>query len=306
MATTRGLAPELVEGMLDYLFFKTFTMQERTSTRIFKQRTATKAFVDDIQVAGLGRFQLKPEGVPVAYSDPVQGARRRTVMLTFGLGFRVTMEMREDEETDVISRMPEDLAESAEDSMERLAYGLINDGFAGSTYTGPPEGDGTRRSLFNTGHVPLRNASATQSNRLSPGVALSTAGLEAALTIFRTTQSEEERYVNNVPRQLLIHPDNEWTAAQLMDSQFEVGTAENQINPVSSNRVGLSTVMSPYITDTDSWSLWGDKHQVSHFTRKKLTRTKGMDSQSLDQFFIAHYRENYAVLHWRGTVGSAP
>ena len=307
MATFRGLAPELIEPWVTRIFFKEFTMQRRFSTELFKQKTATGAFVDDFQVAGLGRFVLKPEGVPVAFSDPVQGARRRTVMLTYALGFRVTMEMREDEEHGIISQMPADLAESARDSMERLAWGLYNDGWAAATYTGVPEGDGTRRGLFATGHVPLRNTATTQSNRLNPGVALSTGGLQSALTIFETTQSEEERFVDNVASTLVVHPENRWAADTLLESQSDVDqTNPGVINTVSRNRIGVKVLRVPYITDTDAWSLFGNKHTVTDYTRKSLTRTTAMDSQSFDMMFIAHWRKNVMIGHWRGTVGSAP
>lgn len=307
MTTFRGLAPELVEPWVTEIFFKEFSMQARFSTQLFRQKTATGAFVDDFQVGGLGRFQLKPEGVPVAFSDPVQGARRRTVILTFALGFRVTMEMRDDEEHGIISQMPADLAESATDSMERLAWGLYNDAWAGTTYQGVPEGDGLRRSLFNTGHVPMTNVGATQSNRLNPGVALSTAGLQSALTLMALTQSEEERFVVNKMKTLVYHPSNEFTAAQLLDSSSDVDqTNPGVVNTVGRSRNGLGQLSVPYITDEDSWSLFGDKHTVSEYTRKGLTRTMAMDSQTFDQMFIAHYRRNVAIGHYRGTVGSAP
>ena len=68
MATFRGLAPELLEPWVTEIFFKEFTEQARFSTELFNQKTATGAFVDDFQVAGLGTFQLKPEGYPAVTS----------------------------------------------------------------------------------------------------------------------------------------------------------------------------------------------------------------------------------------------
>ena len=259
MATFRGLAPETLEPFVNTIFFQEFEQAPVLYTQIFNNKPSSMAFVDEFSMAGLGRFVQKAEGTPAAFSDPVQGDRRRTLVLTFALGFRVTMEMREDEQHGIIAKMPGDLAMSARDSMERLAWGLINVAFTAADDTAPcglPEGDGARRTLFDTGHVPLRNPAATQSNRLNPGVALSTAGLESAMTIFRTQQSDEERFINCSPNVLLIHSENEWTAAQLMDSTHEIGSAENQINAVSSSRLGIKTVQSPHLTDTDAWSLW--------------------------------------------------
>lgn len=312
MATFRGLLPETLEPYVNHIFFQEFTQQSLLYPQIFKTVTTQMAFVDDFSVAGLGRFVQKPEGTPAAFSDPVQGDRRRTIVLTFALGFRVTMEMREDEQHGIIAKMPADLALAARDSQERLAWGLINVAFTAADDTancGLPEGDGTRRSLFDTGHVPLRNAGATQSNRLNPGVALSTAGMESALTIFRTQQSEEERFINIEPNALLIHPENEFVAYQLLSSEKEVNTAENQVNAVSSNRIGVKTIMSPYIDDTDSWSLWNTaKSPACWINRKGLTGpTMTTDGQSFDSIYISHYRSNVQIDgNWRAAVGSAP
>jgi hypothetical protein len=312
MATFRGLLPETLEPFVNTIFFQEFTQLPLKYPEIFANKPTGMAFVDEFSIAGVGRFVQKPEGTPAAFSDPVQGDRRRTLVLTFALGFRVTMEMREDEQHGVIAKMPADLALSARDSQERLAWGLINVAFTAAddtANTGLPEGDGTRRSLFDTGHVPLRNAAATQSNRLNPGVALSTAGLETALTIYRTQESDEERFIQVDPNKLLIHPENEFVAAQLLESDKEVNTAENQINAVSRNRIGVSVCMSPYLTDTDAWSLWDtSKSPADWIQRKELTGpVENTDAMSFDQFFISHYRANVQFnANWRAAVGSAP
>lgn len=271
------------------------------------------AFVDEFSVAGLGRFVQKPEGTPAAFSDPVQGDRRRTIVLTFALGFRVTMEMRDDEQHGIVAKMPADLALAARDSMDRLAWALYNVAFTAADDTAPtgiPEGDGVRRALFDTGHVPLRNPAATQSNRLNPGVALSVAGLETALTIFAVQQSDEERYIRCTPNKLLIHPENHFLATQLLDAgRGEPFTDENQVNAVASNRIGVNIVESPYITDTDSWSLIDSaKSPLDWINRKSLSGpTMTTDGQSFDSIFISHYRAAVQVNgNWRAAVGSAP
>ena len=312
MATFRGLLPETLEPFVSSIFFQEFEQSPLRYPEIFNNKPTSLAFVDEFSVAGLGRFVQKPEGTPASFSDPVQGDRRRTIVLTFALGFRVTMEMREDEQHGVVAKMPADLAMAARDSMDRLAWGLINVAFTAAddtANTGLPEGDGARRSLFDTGHVPLRNPGATQSNRLNPGVALSTAGMETALTIFRTQQSEEERFINCEPNKLLIHPDNEFVAVQLLDSTQEVNTAENQVNTVSSARIGVSVCQVPYLTDTDAWSLWDtSKSPADWIDRKGLTGpTQSTDSQSFDSIFISHYRAAVQLNgNWRAAVGSAP
>jgi hypothetical protein len=155
--------------------------------------------------------------------------------------------------------------------------------------------------------VPLRNTAATQSNRLNPGVALSVAGLQDALTIFDLMQSEEERFITNKPNSILIHPSERWNAAIIMDTQQAVGSADNDINPVSTSRVGLSLMSSPFLTDPDSWSLWvtrGDA--VRWYDRERLRTQQTMDDLTGDAIEISAYRANVGIGEWRYTVGSAP
>jgi len=308
---SRGLAPELLEVFVDSILFQNFGQIPLLYPMVYNTKSTGRAFVDEFRVAGLGRFAVKPEGVPVSFSDPVQGDRRRTTVDTFALAFRVTKEMRDDEQHGIIARMAGDLGNAARDSQDRLAFAPINDGYAGSTYTGLPEGDGTRRALWNTGHVPLRNLAATQSNRLSPGVALSTSGLEAALSIADTMQSEEERYIRQEFINLLIHPDERFNAAQLLESEFEINTADNQINPVSRSQVGLSVVNNgrgaPYITDTDSWSLWASGADALRWhNREELRTAQTSDALTFDEIEIAFWRSAVEIGEWRDTVGSAP
>jgi hypothetical protein len=304
MATFRGLAPEVYEPFVNHIHFQEFTQQGLMYPSLFKSETTNQAFIDDFSFAGLGRYQLKPEGTNITFDDPVQGDRRRTPILTYALGFRATMEALEDDQHGLVRRMSSDLGGSGRDSQDRLAWDLINDGAAGATYLGPPEGDGTRRALWSTAHVPLKNPAATQSNRVNPGVALSQTGIQAAVTIFRLTQSEEERYVENTPTKLLTHPDEEWNAGEILKSENKVNSADNNVNMVS--RLGLGHMQVPYLTDTDAWSLWGDKHQVTWVNRKSLTTTTSVDSQTGDRSTMSHWRSNVYIGGWRGTVGSIP
>jgi hypothetical protein len=300
----RGLAPELLEPWVTRVFYQTYSMQSTMYTELFNEESSSKAFEDFFAMAGLGQFALKPEGVPVTYDDPVQGDRRRIPILTFALGVRFTMEMLQDDQHGMVPKLAGDLGRAARHSQETLAWGLVNDAAAGNTYLGYPEGDGALRELWSTGHVFLKNPANTYSNRLNPGVALSTAGLESALTMFTTAQGEEEHYINVTPRTLVIHPDNQHLAAQLLDSTQEVGTSDNQINSVARSRSGLGVVNNgkgvPYLTDTDAWSLWASKgeHSVTWFNRQSLDTKTGDDSQTFDKFTIAYYRA--------AVVGSVP
>ena len=153
--------PELLERDEKDIFFKNFGMIPLMYTKLFTTKKSTKAYEDGMRVAGMGTFHTKAEGTPIGFDDPVSGTRVRTVHTTYGLGFRVTMEMSEDDQEGIISQMPADLGDSARDHQERLAWSLVNDAFSGSTYTGLTDGS-TAVSLCNGTHTALKTGT-TQS-----------------------------------------------------------------------------------------------------------------------------------------------
>jgi hypothetical protein len=304
---TRGIIPELLEAKADHIFFKTFTEREPRYKLFAKTEKINKAYRDDIRLAGVGRFQLMPEGMPMAFSNVVQGMMRRETPFNFALALRISYNARMDERWDMINKFVADLADAALDSMDRLAHGPINDGHAGSIYLGLFEGDGQRRSLWNTGHVPLRNTATTQSNKLNPGVAFIADGIKSALDIFATMQSEEERFIAVEPDMVLAHPTLRWDIETLLDSQSAPGTADNDINVLRGNKIGVRPHYSEKITDTDSWSLWkSGKDAVIWLERESLSRTRFSDDMTRDEVYAAFYRCQPLVGEWRWTVGSAP
>lgn len=300
MATTTFQFPELLEPFVTDIFFNKLNMIPPIFPQVFNVRGSNRGFEEMLRVAGLGTFADKPEGTPVSYDDPVQGNRVRTVHTTFALGFRVTMEMMDDDQHGIIRQMPSDLADSARDHRENLAFSLFADAFAGATFRGL---DGLALCVT---HTNLKTGE-TQNNALAPGVALSVSGLQSALTNMRTTTNESGRFIQLRPRMLLIHPNEEFNAAQILDSEKLPGSADNDINSVRSSRIGVSALMSQYLTDTTDWFLLAEKmqHSLTWWNRKDVTMERSRDAQTKDQLFDSHYRASIAVYDWRGVVGSA-
>ena len=301
---SRGIAPELLEPWVKKIFFKRFARRKNQFEEVFNVDSSSRAFEDTFAVAGLGTFTVKPEGVPVTYDDPVQGDRKRTIMLTFALAFRVTMELMEDDQHGLIRKMPGDLAESGDYSMETLAAGLVNDAFAGASYTGLPEGDGTRRALCSTAHVFLKNSVDTWSNALSPAVALSTSGIEAAITIARKQKGEEGRYVQLRLVKLIVPPELEWTARKLLDTDREPFSADNTSNEIG--KEGISIMSWVHLSSATRWFMSAPKTDttLTFYKRKGMTFDEATDSDTFDRKFMAHYRANVTFDDPRGIVGS--
>lgn len=299
MATFTTILPELLEPFVTRIFFKQFQQLELLYPQLFSVVPSKRAFEDTFAVSPLGTFALKPEGTPISYDDPVQGARKRVVMQTFALGFRVTMEMMDDDQHNIISQMPADLGDSGRDHQENLAWAVLNTGF-----TNVPAGLDSL-GLWNTAHVHLK-AGGPSSNSLSPGVAMSVAGVEAAVTNFELTQDESGRQIRVSPTMIVIHPNERFNTVRVLESTQEPSTANNAVNPV--NRLGLNVLRVPYLTDTDAWSMWGSKsqHSLTWYDRMEMNFSRNKDAQTKDSLFDGMYRAQVTFDDWRGTVGSQP
>jgi hypothetical protein len=301
MATLTPQFFQLLEAEEKDVFFKSFTMQDLKYTQLFEVRESTKAYEDRIQVAGLGTYATKPEGTPIAFDDPVQGTQLRTVHQTYALGWRATREMMEDDQFGIMNQMSADLGESARDHQERLAWGLVNDGFTGNTYTVLEGG-----ALFQASHTQLRSGTGSQSNILSPAVALSQTGLESIANLALTTTSLEGRFVDLEPQILNIHPNEQHNAYVLLETEFKPGSSDNDRNTVNSSRNGYRVLASPYLSSTTNWRVFSPpgKNTLVYNNRRSLEFDSATDADTQDKKFYGSYRASVMASKWRGSWGS--
>ncbi len=300
MATQTSAFFELLEADAKDIFFKTFAMIPELWPQLFKSEPSNRAYVDGMRVAGFGTLVTKPEGTPIAFDDPIQGTRVRTVHTTYGLGTRTTMEMIDDDQFGVMKDLIADLGDSTRDHRERLAWGLLDDGFTGTTYTGL-EGD----TLFSDTHSLLK-ATGTASNELVPAVALGITGIESIMTLARTTVSEEGRF-QNIPMSILcIPPDLEHQAYVLLNTVFQTGSGNNDLNTVASSRNGLTPLIVPYKTSTSAWTVHAPPGQnsLTWNNRKDVEFTTAADPNTKDMKNYALYRASVMFREWRGNFGS--
>ena len=303
MVTFSANFPELLETRQKDIFFKWYSMQELQYPTVFDTKNSTTAFEDRIDIEGLGTLQTKAEGTPVAFSDPVQGTRRRTVHATFALGYRHTMEALQDDQWSILDKMPADLGDSARDHKERLAWALVSNGF-GTTNTGL---DGL--ALFSASHTTPSGRIGTQSNLLAPAVALSVSGLESLMTQARTIQTNEGRFANIEQSKLVYHPANEHNAKVLMRTEQRPGTADNDISTVSSTESGITPARTqgvPYLSSETAWFLFDrpGRNTLQFNDRMATEFFRARDADTFDQKHYVAQRNSVMFSEWRGAFGS--
>jgi hypothetical protein len=216
-------------------------------------------YFDDLQVASLGTFGLKPEGQPIQYDVPIEGSTVRYQPYTFGMGFRITMEMQDDDLYDVMSKMSSQLAMAAEHQMEVQAFRLLNNGFAttgGST--GHTAAGFDTLALFSASHTLIRGG--TRANRAATDLDLSVTAIEQAEDIFETWVSHSNFPMPKHGNLLIVPPSLKWIAKEITESELKPYTGNNEINPLGGE--GLRYMVCHYLTDPDAWYLAAPKAET--------------------------------------------
>jgi len=216
-------------------------------------RSSDRAYEESAYWAGLGLPVVKPEGKEITYDDAVPGFTKRWNHKTYGLGMRITEEAIEDilypSIPTKMSAQSKQLTSSFVELWEVLVHDIINNGANTTSHTC---GDGG--AVFATNHPALRGG--TWSNLLSPAADLSATSLQTAIDQFTLTKSDEGRYQVIKPRLVLIHPNQAWKAYELLESGYDPETANNSINSIK--KWGLQPLISPFLTDTDAFTLIAD------------------------------------------------
>lgn len=284
---------ELMETRQLGIFFTHLTMIEELFSQLFQRKPSSKAYEDRIRVAGFGTLVTKREGEPITFDDPVQGTRIRTLHAVYALGWRATQELMDDEQHGVMDQMSADLGKSVADHRERIAFNFINSAATSTVLE--------NENLASTTHTNIKDG-ATQSNDLSPAVDLSTTGLETIMNLAMTTTSEEGRFIRLMPKILLIHPNLQHRAYELLQTEFKVDSADNNRNTIASSRSGLRTLEVPYLTNTDGWSVHAapGENGLTWYDRREPTFRQAPDADTEDRKHYALYRAHATGNEWRG------
>src|SRR3990167_701401 len=215
-----------------------------------KVKSSSRAYEESAYHGGLGTFPAKPEGIPVAYDDPVQGPTKRWTHKTYGLGCRTTEEVIEDslypEAPTNAESLARELGSSAAETQTLIVFDLVNSGTGTTTHTA---GDGL--AIFSASHTSLR--SGTWSNLLSPASDPSAVALQTALDAFENTRDDTGKLQTIKALYVLVNPSSAWKLKELLNSAYDPESPNNAINALKERNLQLMS--TSFYTDTDGFTL---------------------------------------------------
>ena len=299
MAISRQqLAKELEPG-LNALFGLEYKNYENQHTEIYDIENSDRAFEEEVMLSGFANAAVKAEGSAVTFDTANEAFTSRYTHETIALAFAITEEAIEDNLYDrIATRYTKALARSMAQTKQIKAANVLNNGFNSSF----PGGDG--KELFADDH-PTQSAG-TLTNELSTSADLSETSLEQAMIDIAAFKDERGFKIAARGLKLIIPSELQFTAERILRSPARVGTADNDLNALSSKgMLPQGYVVNNYLTDTDAFFIKTDvPNGMKMFNRANLKTAMEGDFDTGNVRYKARERYSFGFSDWRGMFGS--
>jgi hypothetical protein len=292
-----GFAPELLYPGLAAIWGQSYGDYETKYTKFFGLKKSTKRFEKEQEMSGFTLASVKDEGDSVDYARLTQGFQKEYNHTTYGLGAIITRELMEDDQYNVIQKVPALLASALRRTEETVAHNVLNNGFD-TTFTGA---DGV--ALFSAVHPNSGSSGGTQSNTAATAADLTETALEAAVIAVRNFRDANSQRVSIEPKKLVVSNFDFFNASKILKTKQKVGTADNDINMVA--MMDLELIASSYLTDPDAWFVITDVENGLTFYRRReagIERDNDISTQNLA--IVTTTRFDTGWTDWRGAWAS--
>ena len=299
MAISRQqLAKELEPG-LNALFGLEYKNYENQHAEIYDTENSDRAFEEEVMLGGFANAAVKPEGSGVSYDSANETFTARYTHETIALAFSLTEEAVEDNLYDSIAkRYTKALARSMANTKQIKAADILNNGFTGGT----AGGDGV--DLLSTAHPTV--SAGNQKNELTTSADLSETSLEQAMIDIANMKDERGLKIAARGMKLIIPSALQFAAERILKSNQRVGTADNDINALSSKgMLPQGYVVNNFLTDDDAFFIKTDvPNGMKHFNRAAIKTAMEGDFDTGNMRYKARERYSFGFSDWRGIFGS--
>lgn len=254
-------------------------------TKFTKPGNAKQADYRSVTSVGIGQMAYTPEGGSMHIEEYEQGPTRITKFKKFSVGLIVPEELIMDmasndrvkeDKLRLFESFASDAAEAAVWTKEAIATDFL---VSGTSTTVTNTWPGTFRdglALFSASHV-TQKGGVTWSN-LQTGAPISEIALKEGITMLSNIPDETGRPQGAVASIGLVYGRyNEWRVDEILGTEFQVDTANNNINPLKNRKI--TKIMDPYLPNTFAgWMLIDMKnHMLLHFDKMKPTLNRDVD-----------------------------
>jgi phage major head subunit gpT-like protein len=263
---------------------------------IYNVNSSTAQDEKDSAVSGFGYLDETDEREGIRYEDPIQMYNVTYQHKKYTKGFKITRELYEDDQYNVMKKKPAALGRAARRTAEYLAAGTLNNAFS-TSYVG-----GDAKPLCSVSH-PRADAGTAQSNANASGITLTEPHLETGRLAMRKVLDDKGMKIDSNADTLVVPIDLEKTAHLIVDSSLRQGTADNDANFYKGSLKIISWI---YLTSTTAWFLVDSKLKELNWFWRIKPEFKQDDAFDTDEaLFKTRMRLSKGFSDWRGVWGSA-
>ena len=299
MAISRQqLAKELEPG-LNALFGLEYKNYENQHAEIFDTENSDRAFEEEVMLSGFDKAAVKAEGAGVTYDNAQETFTARYQHETVALAFAITEEAIEDNLYDKIStRYTKALARSMAQTKQLKAAAILDNAFTAGASAG---GDGV--ALLDQSHPTIAG---TFRNELATAADLSETSLEQSIIDIAALTDERGLKIAARGMKLIIHPGQQFVAERIMKSANRVGTADNDINALSSmGMIPQGYVVNNFLADNEAFYIKTDvPNGLKHMVRAPMKTALEGDFETGNVRYKARERYSFGFSDPRGLFGS--
>lgn len=296
MAAVRGNFSYVLDPAIRTIFYDQYEAEAQVMPQVFNVMSSDRDVEYDAGVTGFGLMQQTSELGALDYEDPVQIYKTTYNHLKYTKGFKVSQELLEDDQHNIIARLPKALAQSAVRTTEFYAASVLNNGFS-TSYTS--YGDG--KPLASTSHT-RADGGTSQSNASSTGITLSETNLETARLALEKILDDKGQIIHFMADKLIIPLDLRKTAEILLQSSGRPGTANNDTNVYEG---ALKIITWRYLTSSTAWFLQDSgQHALTFFWRVKPEFKNDFSFDADAALYKVRMRFSTGWSNWRGFWGS--
>lgn len=296
MAAIRANFADELDPAVRTIFFDRYNEEPQMMPQVFEVLTSDADSEIDSATTGFGKLQQTSELGSLDYEDPVKMYKTTYSHLKYTKGFKVSQELYEDDQHNVIQKMPKALAKSVIYTTEYYAASVLNNAFS-TSYTS--YGDG--KPLCSTAHTRADGGS-SQSNASASGVTLTEANLETLrLQLEKALNDKGEKVAFNA-NTLLVPVDLRKTAKILTESPMRPGTANNDVNVYQDQ---FKIIAWRYLTSTTAWFMMDSGNKLLNWfwrIRPEFKNDYNFDADAA--LYKVRIRFSKGWSDWRGIVGS--
>jgi len=263
---------------------------------VYKVLHSEKAVEYEVEMQGLGIAQLKADGAPTSQSFMQQGYTTSFVHQYYSTSFPITRAAILDNLYQ--AQFPQQslqLRNSLETLKNINAMYIFNNAFnVNSTVS-----DG--QPLCSTHPI----ATGVLSNTFSNGVGFTESAVEDAISIIRSWYNLAGLQINTRAIKALVPQKQAFNAARIFKSQYQTGTANNDINAIVHDKyMPGGYIVNQFITNGNAWFILTDCDAFRYYQRENLDIDFITDIITDNITVRTLERYSFGCRNWRGVFGS--